>query len=102
MKHIRIHKPRMAREHPWDEVLPADPRDPDVVRVKILARTTDSRRPTAATSAVGKDGRADYVRPLLRQTAPVRLPTGDPVTSQPANDRQRRRKGRHQMTTAQE
>ena len=25
-------------------------------------------------SAAAKDGRADYVRPLLRQTAPVRLP----------------------------
>lgn len=31
MKRTRIHKPKVAREHPWHEVLPADPRDPDVV-----------------------------------------------------------------------
>ena len=38
MKRIRTHKPRARREHPWTEVLPPDPRDPDVVRVKALAR----------------------------------------------------------------
>ena len=38
MKRIRIHKPKTARERPWQEVLPADPRDPDVVRAKALAR----------------------------------------------------------------
>jgi hypothetical protein len=51
VKRIRIHKPRMAREHPWREVLPADPRDPDVVRAKALARASDSPRPD------GCDGR---------------------------------------------
>ena len=38
MKRIRTHKPRARREHPWAELLPPDPRDPDVVRVKALAR----------------------------------------------------------------
>jgi len=38
VKRIRIRKPRVARERPWHEVLPADPRDPDVVRAKTLAR----------------------------------------------------------------
>jgi len=45
VKHIRIHKPRMAREHPWHEILPADPRDPDVVRAKALTQSRDSRGP---------------------------------------------------------
>jgi hypothetical protein len=45
VKRTRIHKPKVAREHPWHEVLPADPRDPDVVRAKALARASDSRSP---------------------------------------------------------
>jgi hypothetical protein len=45
VKRIRIHKPGIPREHPWHEILPADPRDPDVVRAKALARAGDSRRP---------------------------------------------------------
>ena len=42
MKRIRIHKPRTPRERPLQEVLPADPRDPDVVRAKTLARARTS------------------------------------------------------------
>ena len=57
MKHIRIHKPRMAREHPWHEVLPADPRDPDVVRAKALTRARDSRGPDRRNDR-GRPGRA--------------------------------------------
>ncbi len=38
MKRIRIDKPRIRREHRWLEILPADPRDPDVIRAKALAR----------------------------------------------------------------
>jgi hypothetical protein len=38
VKRIRIDRPRARRERPWYEVLPADPRDPDVVRAKTLAR----------------------------------------------------------------
>jgi len=38
VKRIQIHRPRVPRERPWREVLPSDPRDPDVVRVKALAR----------------------------------------------------------------
>jgi hypothetical protein len=38
MKRIRIGRPVIRRERPWDEDLPADPRDPDVVRAKALAR----------------------------------------------------------------
>jgi len=40
MKQIRIHRPRVRRERPWHEVLPPDPRDPDVVRAKALARAS--------------------------------------------------------------
>jgi hypothetical protein len=38
MKRIRIQRPRARGERPWHEVLPLDPRDPDVVRIKALAR----------------------------------------------------------------
>ena len=38
MKQIRIQRHRTRGERPWQEVLPLDPRDPDVVRVKSLAR----------------------------------------------------------------
>jgi hypothetical protein len=38
VKRIRIQRPRVPRERPWREVLPSDPQDPDVVRVKALAR----------------------------------------------------------------
>jgi len=37
MKPIRIHKPRVQAGRPWLEVLPVDPREPDVVRAKALA-----------------------------------------------------------------
>jgi hypothetical protein len=42
VKRIRIHKPRIAPEHPWREILPADPRDPDVVRAKALCWAHES------------------------------------------------------------
>jgi hypothetical protein len=37
MKRIRIHKPRVRAGLWWLEVLPLDPRDPDIVRAKALA-----------------------------------------------------------------
>ncbi|MFZ0185503.1 MAG: hypothetical protein WAL72_00965 [Streptosporangiaceae bacterium] len=37
MKRIRAGKPRIRRERAWTDP-PADPRDPDVVRAKALAR----------------------------------------------------------------
>jgi len=38
VKRTRIYRHRIRRGHSWHEVLPPDPRDPDVVRVKALAR----------------------------------------------------------------
>ena len=38
VQQIRIHRPRARREHSWQEALPPDPRDPDLVRAKALAR----------------------------------------------------------------
>jgi hypothetical protein len=38
MNRIRTVVPRTRRERRWPEDLPTDPRDPDVVRVKALAR----------------------------------------------------------------
>jgi len=37
MKRIRISRPRTRRERPWADDLPADPRDPDIVRAKAHA-----------------------------------------------------------------
>jgi hypothetical protein len=37
MKRIRIQKPRVRGGRPWLQVLPLDPRDPDIVRAKALA-----------------------------------------------------------------
>lgn len=50
MKRIRIDKPRIRRERSWPEDLPIDPRDPDVVRAKALARAqaADSSRTKSA------------------------------------------------------
>ena len=45
MKQIRASAPRIRRERRWPEDLPEDPRDPDVVRVKALARA----RPAGAS-----------------------------------------------------
>jgi hypothetical protein len=43
MKRIRIERRRVRSERPWLEELSLDPRDPDVVRAKALARTAPSR-----------------------------------------------------------
>ena len=46
MKRIRISRPRTRRERSWADDLPADPRDPDIVRAKAQAarkRTGSSR-----------------------------------------------------------
>jgi hypothetical protein len=47
MKRIRAGRPRIRRERAWTEDPPADPRDPDVVRVKALARA----RPAGSSRA---------------------------------------------------
>ena len=38
MQRIRIQRPKRPRHHPWGEVLPLDPRDPQVLRAKALGR----------------------------------------------------------------
>jgi hypothetical protein len=38
VRQIRIRRAGVRHERPWPEVLPLDPRDPDVVRAKALAR----------------------------------------------------------------
>ena len=43
MKRIRIGRRRVRSERPWLEALSPDPRDPDIVRAKALARTGRSR-----------------------------------------------------------
>ena len=42
MKRIRAGRPGIRRKRVWTEDVPADPRDPDVVRAKALTR---ARRP---------------------------------------------------------
>jgi hypothetical protein len=48
VKRIRIDRLRARRERPWREVLPADPRDPAVVRAKTLARTAHPSQKVAS------------------------------------------------------
>jgi len=43
MKRIRTSAPRIRRDRRWPEDLPDDPRDPDVVRAKALARLARAR-----------------------------------------------------------
>jgi hypothetical protein len=44
VKQTRIQRPRVRRARPWHEALPPDPRDPDVIRAKALARSGHPRR----------------------------------------------------------
>ena len=61
MKQVRAKKSRSRCEHPWDEALPADPRDPDITRAKALARTgKHGQRMTGhAATAGGAAGSGD-------------------------------------------
>jgi len=44
MRRIRIGRRRARSERSWLEALSPDPRDPDIVRAKALARTARSRK----------------------------------------------------------
>jgi hypothetical protein len=41
MQRIRIQRPKVRRGRPWREVLPPDPRDPDILRAKAVGRAAD-------------------------------------------------------------
>ncbi|HEV8526867.1 MAG TPA: hypothetical protein VGS60_04845 [Actinomycetes bacterium] len=43
MKRIQIRKPKLRRGDPGPDVLPVDPRDPDVRRAVALARAAGSK-----------------------------------------------------------
>jgi len=49
VQQIRKRRPGVRHERPWHEVLPPDPRDPDVVRAKALARAGDRARTRTGT-----------------------------------------------------
>jgi hypothetical protein len=49
MKQIRAERPKHRRDRASSELLPLDPRDPDIVRAKALARA--SRKPAAKPAA---------------------------------------------------
>jgi len=65
MKRIRTSAPRIRRDRRWPEDLPDDPRDPDVVRAKALARAGRPAHPGPAgrskkqgtTAAIAVDNR---------------------------------------------
>jgi hypothetical protein len=49
MRQIRIQKQKVRYRDVRDDVLPLDPRDPDILRAKRLQRTSQTaRRPRAA------------------------------------------------------
>jgi hypothetical protein len=43
MKRIHSQQQKVRRERSWPEVLPRDPRDPDIVRAKAIDRSVDRR-----------------------------------------------------------
>jgi hypothetical protein len=47
MKRIRVEKPKVRRERLWPEVLPLDPRDPELRRAKALARAAGGAEVTS-------------------------------------------------------
>ena len=49
MKQIRVERPKQRRDRTGAQILPLDPRDPDIVRVKALSRA--ARKPTAKPSS---------------------------------------------------
>jgi hypothetical protein len=61
MKRIRTSTPTIRRKRRWPQDLPADPRDPDVVRAKALARArliADQEQGKTAAIAVDNRGGA--------------------------------------------
>ena len=65
MKRIRTVRPRIRRERPWLEDLPADPRDPDVARAKALARAR-----LTGSSRTNRAHQVDTVHPDAGNAAP--------------------------------
>ena len=55
MNRIRTVVPRTRRERRWPEDLPTDPRDPDVVRAKALARLASVPHPNAERQTQGSE-----------------------------------------------
>jgi hypothetical protein len=49
MKQVRVEKPKQRRDRVGAQILPLDPRDPDIVRAKALSRAV--RKATAKSSS---------------------------------------------------
>jgi hypothetical protein len=43
MRRIRIHRRKVQQDRPWLQVLALDPRDPDVVRARMIGRSGQRR-----------------------------------------------------------
>jgi hypothetical protein len=71
VKRTQAANPEARRERPWRELLPPDPRDPDIVPVKALARAACPCGGAAPSLAGTGDGHlapkpGDVFRPELR------------------------------------
>jgi len=87
MKRIAASAPRIRRARRWPEELPDDPRDPDVVRAKALARAR-----TAGSSQASRAAEAAAMRPGI---------TGPPARRRWSRRRKcRAHRPRNQGTTA--
>ena len=80
MQQIRIRRPGIRRERPWHENLPPDPRDPDVVRAKALARAGDRARQKNSQAVTSPRARRDGGRTV---PAPARSPSEGPTSMHP-------------------
>jgi hypothetical protein len=63
MKRTRIRRPRARSERPGLEALSPDPRDPDIVRAKALARTAHSNLDQTGLLATKAQCRGTSARP---------------------------------------
>jgi hypothetical protein len=60
VRSVRVERPKVRRDRSWLEVLPLDPRDPEMIRAKAIDRSGDRRsgaspRSRASAGQVGRD-----------------------------------------------
>ena len=55
VRRIRIERPKVGRDRSFLDVLPLDPRDPDIVRAKAIDRSGDRRSGTTPVRAPVRD-----------------------------------------------
>jgi hypothetical protein len=55
VRSVRVERPKVRRDRSWLEVLPLDPRDPEVIRAKAIDRSGDRRSGASPVRAPVRD-----------------------------------------------